>query len=319
MQGTPTGSGRTQLSEGTVQASHREEDNLVPSDTNLFVWKNDDGTYSVQGVSYGGLVSPLWDVNESDLPEKIKSELASAKEFSPVQIDLKENEDIRQWTEVQFVKAYNEGRLFSRNVNNGNSKVLSSSQEPILFSDNSQKDKYMKEQVSQDALRTLRDGARRTFLGLENSDRQIPLNTKQNSELEKLNINRKVDGKYTMTAIFNGTAVTRDVNASTVQSLKNATPDEKVNTVAQIFNRPELKDSAITESVKERVTEAVAQVTQTATPESVSRPEIYASKTEHVSDMATNMQSAASASYNDIQQQQQSQEQSRTRSEGLGM
>ena len=137
--------------------------------------------------------------------------------------------------------------------------------------------------------------------------------------MEKLNINRKVDGKYTMTAIFNGTAVTRDVNASTVQSLKNATPDEKVNTVAQIFNRPELKDSAITESVKERVTEAVAQVTQTATPESVSRPEIYASKTEHVSDMATNMQSAASASYNDIQQQQQSQEQSRTRSEGLGM
>lgn len=265
----------------------------IPKDTILYIEKNWNGNYNVSGISKAGLgISQLWEVPYEDLPEKVKSELDMGKQFPGASFDLEKNEDVRKWAQNSFTQANNEGRLFPGRVDGAQEELL----------------------------KQLRSDARSTLLLLDKPEKQeTPKAAVGRSSLDKLNINRKVDGKYSMTAVFNGTAVTREASASEVMNLMAASPQEKVNTVAQIFNRPEIANPAMAEGTKEKITEAVAEFTQTATPESVSRPEIYASKTEHVSDVATNMQAAASASYNDIQQQQQSQEQSRTRSEGLGM
>lgn len=240
------------------------------------------------------------------------------RRFSPVQIDLKENEDIRQWTEVQFVKAYNEGRLTGP-MNVGEQESLSPSQEKIPSYDTGKEDniKYAQEQAVEDALRTLRDGARRTFLGTEYSDRQIQLNTKQNNELEELRMLPAKNGKYSVTAVIGGKRINGEISESDLQNINKARWEEWPSAIAKALNHPELVNPAVSNEAKEQTVKSVTETAAYSSPESMSRPEVYVSHTVSVSEKAAAMQSAASATYSDIQQQ--SEQPSRTRSEGLGM
>ena len=277
-----------------------------------------DDTYRLQVVTKdGNRTAGAWALTFEELPDNLRNMLLRRDPNRTFTADLDKNQSLRQWVAGSYDSALNTGRV-EYPVSVSESEMMSIPDVSEQIKDSLQE--TQQEELSRELLQQLRSDARSTLLSLDKPERQeTPKAAVDRSSLEKLDINRKVDGKYTMTAVFNGTAVTREASASEVMNLMAASPQEKVNTVAQIFNRPEIANPAMAEGTKEKITEAVAEFTQTATPESVSRPEIYASKTEHVSDMATNMQAAASASYNDIQQQQQSQEQSRTRSEGLGM
>ena len=303
------------------------DDGVVPSDSLLNVTRESNEVNSLGPRPEDGYVlslsskdglkqGPVWDVPYRELPDSIKEHLVNARNpFSTLAVDLDRNNDVKNWLEVEYDRAKPWQRQSQIHVDNP------FYQEDL---DKIQRLREAEEKRQSESLGVQQNPLQEKANNFIKEDLREPVKddrpvVDRQREMQSLDINRKVDGKYTMTAVFNGTAVTRDVSASTVQSLKNATPDEKVSTVAQIFNRPELKDPAISESVKERVTEAVAQVTQSATPESVSRPEIYVSKSESVSDIATSMQAAAAASYSQSQSQQQSEEQSQTQTQGRGM
>lgn len=134
-------------------------------------------------------------------------------------------------------------------------------------------------------------------------------------DVQSLDISQRIDGKYKMTAVFNGQTVSQEVNSSTVERLKNASPEEKIQTLQAVFKN--LNVNSADETVKDKLTKVIAQATQSVSNESVSRPEIYASKMESTVNTADALRAQAAASYQ--QKQEQDRGQSVSRSHGIGL